>query len=1441
MHRFAIWDLALFPQNGKEDSILATASADGTVSLWKTDSSSPRPLLQWDYFGTDAGARATEARDSAAALPVPTSIIACPANLRVCAVSYSNGDVKLFSLDTGKELRRVAAHTNEGDAESRANMLVAHPTLPLVISAHDNDTVVANDIRSGLPVMSIHAHGDSVSCVDVDPSGLTLVSGGHDATVRFWDMAKSLTPGLRKSQDGADESPADSAPAVCFQEIKSHQPHAVHADNAAPFAPFSAPPTGGQPLHDASAANAYSRFQHLFASGAPSSVDSTSSTRTGPGETLGFMAGSFGTGAEPAGAFDMYPGMMASPPPDNSVTFAGAGAGGGGRNGISLYGGTWNPPNVSSMQFERPAVVSSPTGSQLPLPLGAGPIRFGGSMSNLSGDADIIPTAIVIKNIPFNIKREQLLHVIVRRAPCHLDSPQRDLGVPVPYAFNYHFDQGIFRGLAFANFHTATEANEVVAALNGLDVSGRKLRVEYKKVLQAGEKERIEKEKAMKRMQVPLSSDKDRRKEKALAGDNGVSPSGVPGVPMRVTSPGVGLNGFASTPSPASVTTDENHACDSAPGSMFFPRIPGEVAGDPLDLNDAPTLEIYSRVLLFKDDRMRDELAFSKSLSAAERRVVHLVAQKLGLYHYTIGGGDDRHVLVAKAEQPQNNTPTSLDPRDTRAPLGVDRAALRTDLRTKKSAPDIKHHPKVPVLDRDARPYDRGHLLSQSPSQRNLLAPNAGFSMRKSNGDLRGASFANERRLDVPGVGAFSGGASELRGVGNSVRSRFCKKLTTQNVFASPFDIPVMPMLTRPTSVDIERLDHYHRQQPAPSLRLPQLRAHTPQSAASSNVTTPSGAGPMSQSTGAIDAGGTGRDGLGSGIGLPVRPHPMRAVAMDLHAEHGAHWIDTNREETTGPATAVSLSKNAYRQARAACIPARGFPIADSEGPHTPTGAKPHGQARISTSTPAASSPAWAQPRSWAHATTTPSHATTMPSHGKSRRSALVTQPHAPVSVSMPQDEGPSPEASVSKRPTAAWAPDTSGPSGIERLYADAHDMRHAPLTMPVGLINQGNSCFASVVRDGCTQAHCQVLQMLVFCRPLYAFLTQLHAAVPQDLSNSTPLLEAIFRFFSEIPTDDGSGAPDVDPILPDYVYDAMRLHRRFDFFHLGHQEDAEEFLSLLLSTLHDETLLVHERAMQRVGRRGRAQAPAAPTAAPDDGDALVEAREAQRPQSPSDDQAWLEVGQRGRTSLTRSTGSTESPVTRMFDGKLRSVLTCPGSKTSIVLEPCRSLLLDIQPPHVRSVEGALLHMVAPEVVSGVWSTGRGAFVDATKQVSIDVAPPILVLHLKRFVYDEIGGVQKSCKTIDYGLTLTLDRALLSAPLRRAHPSPIQYQLFAVVYHHGRLASGGHYTMAARRQDDSGWLYMDDTHVGPIPEELVTQSEAGHEKSQAYLLFYQRV
>lgn len=76
------------------------------------------------------------------------------------------------------------------------------------------------------------------------------------------------------------------------------------------------------------------------------------------------------------------------------------------------------------------------------------------------------------------------------------------LSLPLPYAFNYHFDNGVFRGLAFANFTSTDETSLVVNQLNGREIGGRKLRVEYKKMLPAQERERIEREKREKRGQL---------------------------------------------------------------------------------------------------------------------------------------------------------------------------------------------------------------------------------------------------------------------------------------------------------------------------------------------------------------------------------------------------------------------------------------------------------------------------------------------------------------------------------------------------------------------------------------------------------------------------------------------------------------------------------------------------------------------------------------------------------------------------------------------------------------------------------------------------------------------------------------------------------------------------------------------------------------------------
>lgn len=111
-----------------------------------------------------------------------------------------------------------------------------------------------------------------------------------------------------------------------------------------------------------------------------------------------------------------------------------------------------------------------------------------------------------------------------------------------------------------------------------------------------------------------------------------------------------------------------------------------------------------------------------------------------------------------------------------------------------------------------------------------------------------------------------------------------------------------------------------------------------------------------------------------------------------------------------------------------------------------------------------------------------------------------------------------------------------------------------------------------------------------------------------------------------------------------------------------------------------------------------------------------------------------------------------------------------------MTLEPYQPLQLDIAPDHVHRIEDALLNLTIPETIHGVWSPSRNAPVDATKQVFVETLPPVLVLHLKRFVYDEVGGTLKSSKPVGYGTTLEIRPEMLS-PARRSEPRPV-YKLF---------------------------------------------------------------
>lgn len=252
----------------------------------------------------------------------------------------------------------------------------------------------------------------------------------------------------------------------------------------------------------------------------------------------------------------------------------------------------------------------------------------------------------------------------------------------------------------------------------------------------------------------------------------------------------------------------------------------------------------------------------------------------------------------------------------------------------------------------------------------------------------------------------------------------------------------------------------------------------------------------------------------------------------------------------------------------------------------------------------------------------------------------------------------------------------------------------------------------------------------------------------------------------------------------------------RFATMQRGHQQDAEEFLGFLFEELQGECA----KAIRNSGLQISVDrtTPTAPEKTEEDG--------------------WLEVGPKQKASTTRSSGAidTDTPINRIFGGQLRSELRIPGNKNSVTLEPYQSLQLDIGSTDVRNITDALKGLFRLETLHGDFQSSRGAGATTTKQVFVENLPPVLILHLKRFQYDNTGGTQKIWKKIGYPLELEIPKEAFphakrgSLAVRGGLP---KYRLISVIYHHGKSATAGHYTTDILRQDERDWLRVDDTYI----------------------------
>lgn len=181
--------------------------------------------------------------------------------------------------------------------------------------------------------------------------------------------------------------------------------------------------------------------------------------------------------------------------------------------------------------------------------------------------------------------------------------------------------------------------------------------------------------------------------------------------------------------------------------------------------------------------------------------------------------------------------------------------------------------------------------------------------------------------------------------------------------------------------------------------------------------------------------------------------------------------------------------------------------------------------------------------------------------------------------------------------------------------------------------------------------------------------------------------------------------------------------------FNSGRQEDAQEFLSMLLNRLHEEMVKCLE-SLNPASSKDQQQQQQQDLHSKTNGGGSIQQQ--QQEDEEANEIEWREVGKRNRAYVTRKAEFKQSPLSDIFCGQFRSTLSHGSSssasagsagaagssssaasgagpsglmrssdKDSVSLEPFFTLPLDIQSDSVRTLSEALEQFVKKEEVQG--------------------------------------------------------------------------------------------------------------------------------------------
>lgn len=256
-------------------------------------------------------------------------------------------------------------------------------------------------------------------------------------------------------------------------------------------------------------------------------------------------------------------------------------------------------------------------------------------------------------------------------------------------------------------------------------------------------------------------------------------------------------------------------------------------------------------------------------------------------------------------------------------------------------------------------------------------------------------------------------------------------------------------------------------------------------------------------------------------------------------------------------------------------------------------------------------------------------------------------------------------------------------------------------------------------------------------------------------------------------------------------------------------QQDGQEFLAYMLDALHNELQVKQD-------------APEAPRKGSKEPLRLLDIEQSQEELKA----AW---------AWALHLREMQSPIVDIFQGQLRSALACGECGfVSQTFDPFLHLSVPVKPGASLVSESLEAFSMEEHLTDGDrWLCERcDKKVNATKRMELYKLPPAIMLHLKRFRYDDLSrSVKKVAGEVslpEESLTVPLDLAPYAVSRQKGQAL---YDIVGIVNHHGSEAECGHYTAHCRHCIDDLWYRFDDDKVSEISEQEAWLPEA------AYVLF----